>query len=95
MTDPDDALLWTFKPTAPTHTRRPAERLFDFTRRDGAPMTCILRFHGESYGWEVQFADARGREFYARGGFVLRELAVRWAERERDVMRRAVISGEL
>jgi hypothetical protein len=30
--------------------------LFEFFRAsDRAPMTCELRFHGESYGWEAQF----------------------------------------
>ena len=49
-------------------------------------MRCELRFHGESYGWEAQFFDGNGSEFFARGGFVLRELAIRWAELERDAM---------
>ena len=49
-------------------------------------MTCELRFHGESYGWEVQFIEARGHEFVARGRFLMRGLAVSRAERERDAM---------
>jgi len=34
-------------------------------------MSCELRFHGESFGWEAQFLE-RGALFYSRGGFVLR-----------------------
>ena len=48
-------------------------------------MSCELRFHGESYGWEAQFFD-RGELFASRGGFVMRKLAVRWAEDERKAM---------
>jgi hypothetical protein len=56
---------------------------FEFVRlSDNAPMTCELRFHGESYGWEVQFFE-RGETFYGRGGFVTRALAVQRAEEER------------
>lgn len=87
MPNPDDALLWTAKP--PTHRQpKPGELLFEFVRRDGTPMRCELRFHGETYGWEAQFIEASGHEFYAHGGFVMRELAVRWAERERHAMTR-------
>jgi hypothetical protein len=52
---------------------------------DRAPMTCELRFHGESYGWEAQFLE-RGELLYARGGFVLRALAVQWAEQEQKAL---------
>jgi hypothetical protein len=60
--------------------------LFDFVRApDRAPVSCELRFHGESYGWEVQFLE-RGDLFYARGGFALRDQAIRWAELEKYAM---------
>jgi hypothetical protein len=60
--------------------------LFAFVRAsDGAPMTCQLRFHGESYGWEAQFFE-RGEYFASRGGFALREWAVRWADIERQAI---------
>jgi hypothetical protein len=45
-------------------------------------ITCELRFHGETYGWEVQLLHD-GELFVARGAFVTRELALLWAERER------------
>ena len=48
-------------------------------------MSCELRFQGESYGWEAQFLE-RGDLVYSRGGFVMRKLAVRWAEDERKAM---------
>jgi hypothetical protein len=50
-------------------------------------MTCELRFHGESYGWESQFRE-RGELFYSRGGFMTRALAVQWAAEERKAMER-------
>jgi hypothetical protein len=54
----------------------PGELLFDFVRAsDRAPMSCELRFHGESYGWEAQFLE-RGELFYSRDGFVLRSQAL-------------------
>jgi len=85
MADPKDALLWTAKPPAPRQPK-PGELLFEFQRpRDKTVVRCELRFHGETYGWEVQFFEGTD-EFYAHGGFVLRELAVRWAEHERDAM---------
>jgi hypothetical protein len=32
----------------------PGELLFEFVRpSDRAPLSCELRFHGESYGWEA------------------------------------------
>ena len=68
----------------PARPRRPTpgEPLFTFVRAsDRAPMSCELRFRGESYGWEVQFLE-RGELFASRGGFALRELAVQWAEQE-------------
>ena len=43
----------------PPRVPRPGERLFEFVRAsDKAPMSCELRFHGESYGWEAQFSSA-------------------------------------
>jgi hypothetical protein len=51
----------------PPRVPRPAERLFECVRMsDGAPMSCTLRFHGESCGWEAQFFEA-GELFYSRG----------------------------
>lgn len=88
MSDPNDALLWTAKPPAPRQPK-PGELLFEFVRRrDRAVVRCELRFHGETYGWEVQFIETGADEFSARGGFLLRETAVRWAERERVAMMR-------
>jgi hypothetical protein len=48
-------------------------------------MSCELRFHGESYGWEAQFYE-RGELFYSRGAFALRADAIQWAEEERLAM---------
>jgi hypothetical protein len=48
-------------------------------------MTCELRFHGETYGWEIQFFE-RGDFLYGHGAFVTKALAIRWAEQERNAM---------
>jgi hypothetical protein len=78
-------MLWNHPPPPP-RVARPGEFLFEFIcGSDRAPMSCELRFHGESYGWESQFLE-RGELLYARGGFVLRELAVQWAEEERKAI---------
>ena len=49
-----DEPLW-FESMYSSAERKPSpiERLFEFVRvSDQAPMSCDLRFHGESYGWE-------------------------------------------
>jgi hypothetical protein len=43
-------------------------------------MSCELRFHGESYGWEIQFLE-RGEFLYGHGAFATRAGAVDWAQR--------------
>jgi hypothetical protein len=78
----------------PLATPRSGERLFEFLRAsDQVPMSCELRFHGESYGWEVQFFE-RGDFLYGHGAFVLRGLAVQSAEDERSAMERMTNSGD-
>ena len=49
--------------------------------RIARPLTCELRFHGESWGWEAQFYE-RG-EFVIGRRFLTRAQAVQWAEEER------------
>jgi hypothetical protein len=71
---------------SPARQPKPGERLFEFVRvSDRAPMSRELRFHGESYGWEAQFLE-RGELIYAHGGFVMRQLAVQWADQERKAI---------
>lgn len=82
---PDPFYLPNRRPQPPRQPN-PGELLFEFVRAsDGVGMSCELRFHGESYGWEAQFFE-RGELFYSRGAFILRETAVRWAEQERHDM---------
>jgi hypothetical protein len=70
------------RPPAPPRQPNAGELLFEFVRySDRAPMACELRFHGESYGWEVQFLE-RGELFASRGAFPTREQAVQWAKTE-------------
>jgi hypothetical protein len=80
MSDDDPFYSPTLKPSPP-RVARPGELLFEFVRAsDRAPMSCELRFHGESYGWEARFFE-RGELFHSRGGFVTRTLAVRGPRR--------------
>jgi hypothetical protein len=78
------AMLWNHKPP-PAQVPRPGEPLFAFVRAsDRAPMSCELRFHGESYGWEAQFLE-RGELLIGRR-FDTRQQAVQWAELERAAL---------
>ena len=78
-------MLWN-SPPPPSRKPRPGEVLFEFVRAsDRAPMSCELRFHGESCGWEAQFLE-RGDLLYARGGFITRAAAITWAEQERKAL---------
>ena len=78
------ALLWN-APSPPPRQPKPGELLFEFQRsRDKRFVRVELRFHGESYGWEVQFIEDDGSHVYGRGAFPTRALAVQWAEIERD-----------
>jgi hypothetical protein len=71
---------------SPARVARPGELLFEFVRAsDRAPMSCELRFNGESFGWEAQFFE-RGELVLSHGAFVMRALAVQWAELERKAM---------
>jgi len=77
-------------PKRPPRQAQPGEFLFEFQRqRDGAPIRCELRNHGE-YGWEAQFLERDGELFYAHGKFVSRAHAMRWAEAERAVIETGV-----
>jgi hypothetical protein len=72
----------------PPRVAKPGELLFEFVRAsDRALMSCELRFHGESYGWEAEFLE-RGELFASRDGFVTRKAAMAWAEEERKATER-------
>jgi hypothetical protein len=78
------AMLWNYSPPPPRKPKS-GELLFEFVRvSDRAPMTCELRFHGESWGWEAQFFE-RG-EFLIGRRFNTRAMAVQWAEEERKTL---------
>ncbi len=86
-TSPRDqsALLWNAKPPQPK-PRRPSELLFAFRVASDRELTrCELRHHGGDFGWEVLFL-LRGELAYSRGALPTREIAVAWAEAERDAM---------
>jgi len=86
MADMDSKdMLWTAQ-SPPRPEPRVGELLFEFVRAsDRAPMSCELRFNGESYGWEAQFFE-RGEFHRSRGGFGTRALAEQWASVERDAL---------
>jgi hypothetical protein len=76
------AMLWN-SPRPPARQPKPGEPLFVFVRAsDRAPMSCELRFHGESFGWEAQFLE-RGELMIGRR-FDTRAQAAQWVERERE-----------
>jgi hypothetical protein len=53
---------------------------------DRVEWSCEVRFHGETYGWDVRLL--RENEFFAAHRFPLREQAERWAfEQRRDAER--------
>jgi hypothetical protein len=84
MTDEPKWLRYSDRILEPTPT--PGELLFEFVRAsDHVPMTCELRFHGESWGWEAEIRE-RGELFVIRGAFTTREAAIRWADEMRKAM---------
>jgi hypothetical protein len=82
----DDAPFYTPGLQLPPRQPKRGELLFEFVRASNrALISCELRFHGESYGWEVVFLE-RGELFYSHGAFITKGLAVQWAEVERKAM---------
>jgi hypothetical protein len=80
------AMAWN-SPPPPPRKAIPGELLFQFVRgSDHAAMSCELRFHGESWGWEAQFYE-RG-EFLIGQRFDTRRLAIQRAEQERLALER-------
>jgi len=79
----DDSLLWTHKP-APRCRPRPDDPLWSLQKGD-VTWTAKLRYHGE-YGVEAEIRRD-GAVTIART-FVLRDLAVGWAKKERDRLER-------
>jgi hypothetical protein len=76
-----------WSPTYPIPERHiPSELLFEFVRvSDQAPMSCEVRFHGESYGWEARILE-RGELQVSHGAFTTKAAAIRWAEKMRTAM---------
>ena len=63
----------------PPRVPRSGELLFEFVRAsDRARMSCELRLHGEITDGKRNSFE-RDELLYSRGGFVMRELAIRWA----------------
>jgi hypothetical protein len=77
---------WYEWPPLPPSLPRPSELLWEFVRESDHPhFRFEIRFHGESYGWEVQVFE--GGEFSrGRGAFVTRTLAEQWAAEERKYL---------
>ena len=55
-------------------------------RKGNVTWSAELRFHGESVGWEAQIL--RDGELVIGRTFMLKELAVGWAEQERKHIKR-------
>ena len=75
----DDSLLWTHKP-GPCCRPKPGEPLWAM-RINNVTWSAELFFRGESVGWEAQLK--RNGELVIGRTFVLRELAVEWAMKEK------------
>jgi|SRR5436190_7389615 len=87
VADPDPALLWTHKPPPPPAKPRRGELLFEFVR------AATARRFAASCGSTANLQAGRSGssnpqkwEFYARGGFLIREVTVKWAAAERAAM---------
>jgi hypothetical protein len=80
----DDQAWW--NQTPPVRQPKRGELLFEFVRAsDRVPMSCELRFHRGSYGWEAQILERR-ELFTAHGAFATRAVAIQWAETERQAI---------
>jgi len=76
---------------APPRQPTPGEPLFEFLRAsDRRRVTCELRFHDESHGWEGAFLESGTDRFHRRGAFVTRALAAQWAAVERKALESSV-----
>jgi len=67
----------------------PGEPLWRF-QKNHVTWSCKLRFHSESFGWEAQILR-EGELFMARGAFVTKAGAIRWAEEERKDVEREFV----
>jgi hypothetical protein len=76
MPNPDDALLWNFKPRTPTRPPRQGASLWTL-RKDERHMNAEILQHGE-YGWEVRLFE--NDELYLGQRFDLCVLAVAHGE---------------
>ena len=76
------------RPLTPARQSKAGELLFEFVcGSDHSPLSCELRFHGESYGWECQCLYD-GELAYGRR-FLLREHALDEAEAQRQRLQKA------
>lgn len=72
----------------PPRQSKSGELVFEFVRAsDRTPMSCELRFHGESFGWEAQFLE-RGHLLLCAWRFVTKADAIAWSEAERKATER-------
>jgi hypothetical protein len=81
MADADDDWYKPHRPPAPPRQPTPGEHVWSL-RKNGKRIDCELRFHGESYGWEVQCLHDGVLAYGQR--FILHEHAVAEAEPQRQ-----------
>jgi hypothetical protein len=75
-------------PLPPPRKPSPGQFLWELVREsDRKHFRCELRFHGESYGWEVQIFES-GDFIFGHGAFVTRALAEQYATETRKVIER-------
>ena len=81
----DDDWYKPHRPPAPPQQPKPGEHVWSL-RKNGKQVDCELRFHGESYGSECQCLHDGELAYGQR--FILRELALREAEAQRQRLMR-------
>ena len=72
---------------APKRVRKPGEEIWR-THVNHVWWSCEFRFHGESYGWEVQIL--RDGNLFVGRRLLLRQLAEEWAQDQRQFIERGL-----
>jgi hypothetical protein len=77
-----------YTPFGEQHAPKPRDvgELLWALRKDSVEWSCELLFRGESYGWEARVLNQG--ELFASRRFILRDVALRWADEQKSVIER-------